>query len=141
MQSPSLQETGQTKEESIEAVRNELKKFENYVNARDLDSLMTLYFDEVIYMQHGVDTIQGRDRLKQQFANMFGKSTNTSLDVREVDVCADMAYAYIVTTVLPKVEGDEVPKKVILRVLEIWRWHPDQCWKLTRIAVNNPPLP
>lgn len=130
----------QEKSQSIEAVRQGLLDFERYVNEGDLEQLMTLYFDDVKYMQHGFETIVDTASLKRQFASMFEKSSNVSLSIQEIDASGDMAYAHILTnvTLKPETEGAD-PKKVQLRVFEVWRQHPDGPWKLTRIAVNNPP--
>ncbi len=126
------------KQKGIEAIRQGLVEFENYINTRNMDQLMTLYFDDVIYMQHGFETVEGSDNLKRHFTAMFGNSLSTSLAIQEIDVSGDMGYAYIITTSL-KQDPNGGTRKVVLRVLETWRLHPDGSWKLTRIAVNNPP--
>jgi ketosteroid isomerase-like protein len=138
MQSSINSDCGQTKEQAIEAVRQGLGDFERYVNSLDMDQLMELYFDDVKYMQHGVDTIEGKDRLKDQFIRIFERSSNIALSIQEIDSCGDMAYAHVLTTVTLKSVDGQDPQKVILRVLEIWRRHPDNSWKLTRVSVNNP---
>lgn len=130
-----------TKEQAIEAVRLGLVAFEKYVNARDMNQLMTLYINDVKYMQHGLETIEGSDRLKQHFSRMFERTSKISLSIQEIDASGDMAYAHILTTVTLKSGASDDSPTVVLRVFEVWRLHPDGSWKLTRIAVNNPPSP
>lgn len=125
-------------EEKKEAIRLALVDFENYVNAKKLDELMSLYFDDVIYMQHGFDDIVGHEQLKKQFANMFSKSQRVSLDIKEIDVSGDMGYARILTTNTLKPDTSGKSTILLLRVLEVWRLDSDNRWKLIRISVNNP---
>ena len=74
-------------------IRAEGSLWAHYYQAGDLDSLMTLYVDDVVVALHGQPALYGKQAVRDYFAPRIGKSHTTfELDYEVVEVHGDVAY-------------------------------------------------
>lgn len=74
-------------------VREEGSLWAKFYKAGDLDSLMTLYVDDVVVALHGQPALFGKDAVREYFSTRIGKAdTEFELDYEVVDVHGDIAY-------------------------------------------------
>jgi ketosteroid isomerase-like protein len=74
-------------------VRAEGSRWAEYYEAGDLDSLMTLYTDDVIVALHGQPALYGKDAVREYFSTRIGKADSTfELDYELEEIHGDIAY-------------------------------------------------
>jgi uncharacterized protein (TIGR02246 family) len=74
-------------------IRAEGSRWAEYYKAGDLDSLMTLYTDDVVVALHGQPALYGRDAVRDYFSTRIGKAdTEFELDYELEEIHGDIAY-------------------------------------------------
>ena len=74
-------------------VRAEGSRWAEYYKAGDLESLMTLYTDDVVVALHGQPALYGKDAVREYFSTRIGKAdTEFELDYELEEIHGDIAY-------------------------------------------------
>ncbi len=74
-------------------IRAEGSRWAEFYKAGDLDSLMTLYTDDVVVALHGQPALYGKDAVREYFSTRIGKAdTQFELDYELEEVHGDIAY-------------------------------------------------
>jgi uncharacterized protein (TIGR02246 family) len=103
--------------------------FQEYLNAGDLDNVMSLYEPDARFVTPSGETLIGRDRIQQVIAGLIRAKTKFQSRVRRVVTIDDLATLY---TDFDGMTVDPSGKTVELRsrAVEVLRRQSDGTWKL-----------
>jgi ketosteroid isomerase-like protein len=121
----------------VRAIVQIAKDYERAYAAGNVDSLMTAYSPQIVYMSQGMAAHTGLDVLRGLYATMFQTYKGT-VDVQfdEVKVFGDVAYdrASFTINLVPKAGGE--PRVVTGRLMEILRKQNGK-WQSIRVMTNS----
>ena len=129
-------------EADVAAIKSLSEKYDATINSGDLDGLVSIYTDDVVYMQPNMPALVGKDALRDYFQYFFEQFTAIEMDLttEEVIVCGDWAFArgtYTITFT-PKVGGE--PIQDTGKWMGFNKCQPDGSWKYYR-GIHNSDLP
>jgi uncharacterized protein (TIGR02246 family) len=103
--------------------------------AGDLDRVLPLMAEDVVFLRPGMADMTGRDAYAAASRDMAGKICFEGLpNIREIQIAGDYAYVwnYLMVTVTPLPDG--APRNMAGNILSIFRKEPDGRWVLFRDA-------
>ena len=120
------------------AIRDLIMQWQQASATGDVDSLLNLMEDDVVFLVAGSAPMRGR----QQFAHTLRAVLNThsissQSDIQEIEIADDLAYSWswLKVDITPK--NPEQGGKTIRRsghVLTVWRRQTDDSWRIYRDA-------
>ena len=76
-----------------QALEAKNQQMETYISQQNIDSLLTLYTPDAIFMPQGMEMVSGQDALRAAFQGMFDMGMNNiEFEVIEVESAGDIAY-------------------------------------------------
>lgn len=133
-------EEAPTAQTDVEAIKKAHQDTLEPFNAGDLDTLMTFFTEEAVYMPPGMPVLHGKQAIRDFYAQFKTKVDSLSTD--EVIVAGDWAFERgSVSAAMTVSEGSEAVQ-VTGKFLDIWQRQPDGSWKIARVIWNlDSPLP
>ena len=123
------------------AVRAVLEADERWIeafNRGDVETIVSLYTEDVVVMPPGEPSFQGRERVRKWMTALFERNTVAqSLANDEVVVSGDWAWmrGHFTTEITPRSGGVTVRRDG--KHLVIWRREPDGAWRAARDIWNT----
>lgn len=126
------------------AIHQQLRRYEQALNASDVDSVMALYADDAVFMPQNSAPAVGRDAVRTAYRQVFSA---IKLDVRfQIDevrqLSKDWAYARTRSNGTVKLlSGDQPPGAEANQELFVFHREADGQWRFARyiFATTNPP--
>ncbi len=110
-------------------VRAEGSRWAEYYQAGDLDSLMTLYTDDVIVALHGQPALYGKQAVREYFSTRIGKAdSNFELDYELEEIHGDIAYIISKYWLVAKDRETGETYRDAGRSLLVYKRGPDDNW-------------
>ncbi len=109
--------------------------------AGDLDRVLPLMAEDVVFLKQGQPDMKGRDAYAAASRGMAGKVRfEGRCDIREIQIAGDCAYVwnYLAVTVTPLPGGP--PRNMAGNILSVFRKEPDGRWVLFRDANMLTPI-
>ncbi|MDX1387933.1 MAG: SgcJ/EcaC family oxidoreductase [Acidobacteriota bacterium] len=107
-------------------------------NRGDVDTIASLYTEDVVVMPPGAPGFEGRDRVREWMAELFERHVvHQRLLNDEVVVTGDWAWmrGHFTTEITPRAGGATVTEQG--KHLVIWRREPDGAWRAARDIWNT----
>jgi uncharacterized protein (TIGR02246 family) len=103
--------------------------FEQYLNAGDLDAVMTLYEPEARFVTKSGETLIGRDRIRKVVGGMIEAKARLHGRVVQAIAIGDIAQLY---TDFEGTMNDDSGRTVAIhsKAIEVLRRQPDGTWRL-----------
>ncbi|MFZ3001101.1 MAG: SgcJ/EcaC family oxidoreductase [Undibacterium umbellatum] len=117
------------------AIRNNIQLWQDATAAGDVDKLLDLMDEEVVFLVAGHPPMKGREQFAQNLRNIVQThSIASQSDIQEIIVQADLAYSwsYLRVEIIPKLAGQYMQRAG--NVLSIWRLQADGKWRICRDA-------
>jgi uncharacterized protein (TIGR02246 family) len=124
----------------VDAIAHAIEAFEAAFARGDVEEMMTVYSDDLVYMPDGRETDFGRTTTRMGLQQLFARySGRLRVTTDEITVSGDLAFdrGEIVMDLTDRDSG--VQRQVHKRFLEVWRREPEG-WRIVRV-MNNDPLP
>ena len=118
-----------------QAVRSLVARWHGATAAGDVDSVLPLMSEDVVFLIAGHPPMRGRGTFEQGLRGMLaGHRIETTHEIREIVVSGELAYCWAWLTVLvtPRAGGDSVHRSG--SALSILRKQADGAWLLVRDA-------
>lgn len=127
----------QISEDDREAIRRLGEEWGAAVEAKDLDRLLNLVTDDVVFMPHGAPSIVGKQALRETYLALFARySIKQTFAPEEIEIGRDWAFARG-SDLITLVPLDGSPPAVIrARGISILRRDKDGAWKFAR-GISN----
>lgn len=120
------------------AVRNLLDDIVMAFNNQDMEALLALHTDDIVLMDPGMPTVQGKEQVQRLFARLKTEkiSLNLRLTVHEVVVSGNLAFFRGIVFVR-KTKAAEPPVHDSGRVICLFRKGEDGNWLRSHVMVNK----
>lgn len=121
--------------EATTAIRNNIQLWQEATAAGDVDKLLDLMDEEVVFLVAGHPPMKGREQFAQNLRNILQTHhIASSSQMQEIVVQADLAYtwSYLQVDIIPKQAGQQMRRTG--NVLSIWRLQADGKWRISRDA-------
>ncbi|MBI4289939.1 MAG: SgcJ/EcaC family oxidoreductase [Betaproteobacteria bacterium] len=125
-----------------QAIRNLVARWHGATKAGDVESVLRLMSEDVVFLVAGHPPMKGRSAFEKGLRSLLGSHRIESTgDIQEVDVSGDLAYCWSVLTVrvTPVSGGDSVVRAG--SALSILRKQADGSWVVVRDANLLAPVP
>lgn len=116
-------------------IRNNILLWQDATAAGDVDKLLDLMDEEVVFLVAGHPPMKGRQQFAQNLRNILQTHRITSSSqIQEIVVQTDLAYSwsYLQVEIIPKQAGQYMQRAG--NVLSIWRLQADGKWRICRDA-------
>lgn len=116
-------------------ILNNIQLWQDATAAGDVDKLLDLMDEEVVFLVAGHPPMKGREQFAQNLRNILQTHHITSSSqIQEIVVQTDLAYtwSYLQVEIIPKQAGQYM--KRVGNVLSIWRLQADGKWRISRDA-------
>ncbi|PXX44942.1 YybH family protein [Undibacterium pigrum] len=116
-------------------ILNNILLWQDATAAGDVDKLLDLMDEEVVFLVAGHPPMKGREQFAQNLRNILQTHHITSSSqVQEIVVQTDLAYtwSYLQVEIIPKQTGQYMKRAG--NVLSIWRLQADGKWRICRDA-------
>ncbi|MFZ6741751.1 YybH family protein [Undibacterium sp. JH2W] len=116
-------------------IRNNIQLWQDATAAGDVDKLLDLMDEEVVFLIAGHPPMKGREQFTQNLRNILQTHhIASSAQIQEIVVQADLAYtwSYLQVEIIPKQAGPQMRRAG--NVLSIWRLQADGKWRISRDA-------
>lgn len=126
--------SGQTSE-AVTTILNNIQLWQDATAAGDVDKLLDLMDEEVVFLVAGHPPMKGREQFVQNLRNILQTHhIASSSQIQEVVVQAGLSYtwSYLQVEIIPKQEGQYMKRAG--NVLSIWHLQADGQWRLCRDA-------
>jgi uncharacterized protein (TIGR02246 family) len=127
--------------EDEKAIRLVVKTWHEATRAGDVDTVLTLMTDDVVFLVAGKPPMRGRDAFAQQLRELLASHTVESTgEIQEVEVSGDLAYCwtYLHVRIISRADGKALDRSG--SALSILRRRADGAWAIRRDA-NLLPTP
>ena len=120
----------------VEAILQVVEDLDRAENAGDLEQLLSLLTDDVVWMPPGEPALVGKDALRDWY-NVDDFSLEISHKTKEARVDGDLAYNWGIATgaVTRKADGKRVP--LSNKYIQVLRKQPDGAWKISHVIWNG----
>jgi len=121
--------------DAIAVIQNRIHQWQDATAAGDVDSLLDLMDEEVIFLVAGNAPMKGRQQFAQNLhAVLQTHSIASRSEIHEIVVQTDLAYswAYLQVSISPRLGGQPIQRSG--NVLSIWRLQADGKWRISRDA-------
>lgn len=120
------------------AVRNLLDAIVTAFNNQDMETLLALHTDDIVLMDPGMPTVQGKEQVQQLFARFKAEkiSLHLKITVHELKVSGDLAFFRGIVFVR-KTKEAEPPVQDTGRVLCLFRKEATGRWLRSHVMVNK----
>jgi uncharacterized protein (TIGR02246 family) len=128
------------------AIRQQLQRYEQALNASDADAVMKLYAADAVFMPQHSSPAVGRDAVRAAYDNVFKAiKLDIKFTIDEVEhMSSTWAYARTRSSGMVKVLGTQLPPGAEAnQELFVLRKEPDGQWRFARYIFStiNPPAP
>ncbi|MBI1770773.1 MAG: SgcJ/EcaC family oxidoreductase [Burkholderiales bacterium] len=116
-------------------IRSNIRLWQEATAAGDVDKLLDLMDEEVVFLVAGNPPMKGREQFAQNLRNILQTHHIAfSSQIQEIVVQADLAYtwSYLQVEIIPKHAGPQMRRAG--NVLSIWRLQADGKWRICRDA-------
>lgn len=116
-------------------ILNNIQLWQDATAAGDVDKLLDLMDEEVVFLVAGHPPMKGREQFAQNLRNILQTHHITSSSqIQEIVVQTDLAYtwSYLQVEIIPKQAGQYMKRAG--NVLSIWRLQADGKWRISRDA-------
>ncbi|MFZ6871538.1 YybH family protein [Undibacterium sp. Di27W] len=116
-------------------ILNNIQLWQDATAAGDVDKLLDLMDEEVVFLIAGHAPMKGREQFAQNLRNILQTHhIASSSQIQEIVVQADLAYtwSYLQVEIAPKQAGPHMKRAG--NVLSIWRLQADGKWRICRDA-------
>jgi uncharacterized protein (TIGR02246 family) len=108
------------------------------VQARDIDRLLGLVTDDVVFLPSIGPPIRGKDAVGDLYRSLFSQyDVEQSANTEEIEVGGDWAFSWGAETLTLSPRGGGPPVRMRGKGMAILRRQPDGSWKYAR-GINNP---
>ncbi|BBB63872.1 hypothetical protein UNDKW_5599 [Undibacterium sp. KW1] len=117
------------------SILNNIRLWQDATAAGDVDKLLDLMDEEVVFLVAGHPPMKGREQFAQNLRNILQTHhIASSSQIQEIVVQADLAYtwSYLRVEIIPKQAGPQMRRAG--NVLSIWRLQADGKWRISRDA-------
>ncbi|MFZ6708337.1 YybH family protein [Undibacterium sp. TC9W] len=117
------------------SILNNIRLWQDATAAGDVDKLLDLMDEEVVFLVAGHPPMKGREQFAQNLRNILQTHhIASSSQIQEIVVQADLAYtwSYLQVEIIPKQAGQHMKRAG--NVLSIWRLQTDGKWRISRDA-------
>ncbi|BBB69830.1 hypothetical protein UNDYM_5577 [Undibacterium sp. YM2] len=117
------------------SILNNIRLWQDATAAGDVDKLLDLMDEEVVFLVAGHPPMKGRELFAQNLRNILQTHhIASSSQIQEIVVQANLAYAwsYLQVEIIPKQAGQHMKRAG--NVLSIWRLQADGKWRISRDA-------
>jgi uncharacterized protein (TIGR02246 family) len=120
------------------AVRALLDAIVTAFNNQDIEALLALHTDDIVLMDPGMPTVQGKEQMQYVFARFKAERISIQLEItiHELKVCGDMAF-FRGLVFGSKTKAAESPIQITGRVLCLFRKEAPGRWLRSHVMVNN----
>lgn len=121
--------------QAASTILNNIRLWQDATAAGDVDKLLDLMDEEVIFLVAGHPPMKGREQFAQNLRNILQTHHITSSSqIQEIVVQTDLAYtwSYLQVEIIPKQAGQYMKRAG--NVLSIWRLQADGKWRISRDA-------
>ncbi|MFZ6760188.1 YybH family protein [Undibacterium sp. Ji50W] len=122
-------------DQAIAAIQDCMQQWQAATAAGDVDKLLDLMDEEVVFLVAGNTPMKGRQQFAQNLqAVLQTHSIASRSDLQEIVVQADLAYswAYLQVSISPRLGGQPILRSG--NVLSIWRLQANGKWRICRDA-------
>jgi uncharacterized protein (TIGR02246 family) len=119
------------------SIRELTMRWTTAVKAQDIDRLLSLVTDDVVFLPPGGAPIRGKQAVGDLYRLLFAQfDVEQSASAEEIEVSGDWAFSWgaEVLTLSPRTGGQ--PIRMRGRGLTILRRQPDESWRFAR-GINN----
>ena len=95
--------------------------FQHYMAEGDIESVLSVYDPEAVFLKQSADITNGREGLRQELAPLAGMKAHFDFDIRQVIQTGDIALMHTRW----KVSG---PQPMTVHAIEVARREPDGTW-------------
>jgi len=131
---------------AVTTILSNIQLWQDATAAGDVDKLLDLMDEEVVFLVAGHPPMKGREQFSQNLRNILQTHhIASSSQIQEIVVQTDLAYSwcYLQVEIIPKQAGQYMQRAG--NVLSIWRLQADGKWRLCRDAnllmLETPPEP
>jgi uncharacterized protein (TIGR02246 family) len=125
-------------EEDRRAILRLGKAWEEAIKRQDVNALLDMVTDDVLFMPPNMPTVQGKAAVAEMFRIFFATSTvDQTFNPEEIQIGRDWAFArgQDVLTITPRAGG--TPVRVEARGISILRREKDGIWRFARGMTNT----
>ena len=125
-----------------QSIRDVIARWHRATAAGDVDAILPLMTDDVVFLTPGHPAMVGRDNFAAGLRTLLlTHRIESAHDVQELVVSGDLAYAltHLSVRIRPQAGGDPLVRDGF--TLSIFRKQPDAQWRLARDANLLPPPP
>jgi uncharacterized protein (TIGR02246 family) len=103
--------------------------------ADDLDAVLALMSEDVVFLGPGRPPMRGRDAFARASASIRGRARIVGeSDIQEVQVVGDLAWCWNELTITVTPAGGGTPARLVGPALSVLRRQPDGRWTIVRDA-------
>lgn len=116
-------------------IRSNIGLWQDATAAGDVDKLLDLMDEEVVFLVAGHPPMKGREQFARNLRNILQTHhIASSSQIQEIVVQADLAYtwSYLQVEIIPRQAGQYMKRTG--NVLSIWRLQEDGKWRISRDA-------
>jgi uncharacterized protein (TIGR02246 family) len=125
-------------DDEAESIRELTARWTAAVQARDIDRLLGLVTDDVVFLPSSGPPIRGKEAVGDLYRSLFSQfDVEQSASIEEVEVGGDWAFSWGAETLTLSPRGGGRPIRLRGKGLAILRRQPDGSWKYAR-GINNP---
>jgi uncharacterized protein (TIGR02246 family) len=107
------------------------------MRAKDIDRLVSLVTDDVVFLPPGGPPIKGREAVGELYRSLFTQfDVEQAAQTEETEVAGDWAFSWGAETMTLAPRGGGAPVSLQGKGLTILRRQPDGTWKFAR-GINN----
>jgi uncharacterized protein (TIGR02246 family) len=125
-------------DDEAESIRELTARWIAAVRAQDIDRLLSLVTDDVVFLPSSGPPIRGKEAVGDLYRSLFGQfDVEQSASTEEIEVAGDWAFSWGAETMTLSPRGGGQPIRLRGKGLTILRRQPDGSWRFAR-AINNP---
>ena len=125
-----------------QAIRDAIGAWLRASKAGDVEKMLTMLADDVVFLLPGQAPMRGRDTWAQRFrAGLLMFRVESNAEVEEVQVFGDVAYSWVRLSVALHPTSGGPPSRASGYTLSVWRKEPDGRWVIFRDANLLTPEP